>query len=243
MKAIIPAAGYATRLYPLTLDKPKHLLEVKGKPIIEWVAEKISELGVKETTVVSNSKYFENFLKWKENTKAATKIHVFNDGTASNGDRLGQIGDIQFGIEKAGIQDDLLVVAGDNLFNFSLAPCHDFFLQKSAFVNALWDCQSKETARKLGVAKIDKEKKIIEFEEKPENPKSTLVSLGIYFVPKKSLPLFKQYLEEKNNPDKIGYFIEWLIKREEAFGFPYKEKWFDVGWKESLEQARREFNA
>ena len=247
LHAIIPAAGYATRLYPLTLDMPKHLLEVKGKPVIEHVIEKIRETGTGKIFIVSNEKYYRNFIDWAKNFNSKSKaagpvVRVLNDGTTSNEDRIGQIGDIIFGIEQARINDDLLIVAGDNLFNFSLKPCLDFFTEKKMPVNALWDCSSTETAKQLGVVSINGNGKLSAFWEKPGNPKTTLVSLGIYFFPKKSIKLFKQYIFQKNNPDKMGYFMEWLIKNSEAYGYVYKEKWFDIGWRESLEQARKEFN-
>ena len=131
MKALIPAAGYATRLHPLTKDTPKHLLEVRGKPILEHVIAKIEEIKeVDEIVVVTNEKFYKNFVEWKKGFSSRVPISIFNDGTTSNEDRLGQIGDIHFGIEKAKIDDDLLVIAGDNLFNFSLKEVHTNFKSK-----------------------------------------------------------------------------------------------------------------
>ena len=150
IKAIIPAAGYATRLYPLTLNKPKHLLEVGGKPIIEHVIKKISELSVDEIYVVTNLKYYIMFKGWLENFKCRIPVKILNDRTTSNEDRLGQIGDILFVIEKEKVDDDLLIVAGDNLFNFSLRPAFDFFQKNNLIVNALYDAKSLKIAKKHG---------------------------------------------------------------------------------------------
>ncbi len=241
IKAIIPAAGYATRLYPLTLEKPKHLLEVKGKPIIEHVMNKITGLEIDEVYIVTNLKYYIVFKNWLENYKSKIPIKLLNDRTTSNENRLGQIGDIQFVIEKERIDDDLLIVAGDNLFNFSLKPAFEFFQKNDFIVNALYDAKSLKVAKEQGVAIIDKDNKFIGFQEKPEKPESTLISLGIYFLKKGQISLFKKYIEEGNNPDKMGYFMTWVIERMPVYGYVYYEKWFDIGWVESLEQARNEF--
>lgn len=242
MQAIIPVAGYATRLYPLTEDKPKALLEVKGKPILEHIVGRISELpGVENIFIVSNDKYFKNFKQWQESFQSNVPIKVLNDCTRSNEDRKGQVGDIQFVIEEEKVDDDLLVVAGDNLFNFSLVPVFNFFTEKKTIVNALWDSKSLEVARQQGTVVIDESKELILFQEKAENPKSTLTSLGIYFFPREQVKLFKHFIEDGNNPDKMGYFMIWLIKNSVVYGHVYFDKWFDIGWPTALEKARQEF--
>jgi glucose-1-phosphate thymidylyltransferase len=242
MQAIIPAAGYATRLYPLTENKPKHLLEVKGKPLMEWVIKKLVELQVTKIVVVSNDKYYSAFREWLDGYSHTIPIELYNDNTTSNDDRLGQIGDIQFGVEQGKIDDDLIVVAGDNLFNFSLKPCYDFFKEKNAPVNALWDCKHIPTAQQLGVGIINDQNRMIEFQEKSPEPKATTVSLGIYLIPHTDIPLFKKYLVDGNNPDKMGFFMIWLMNNYSLYGYTYTEKWFDIGWHEALEQARKEFD-
>ena len=242
MQVIIPAAGYATRLYPLTLDKPKALLKVKGKPILGHIIKRIEELpGVEGIFIASNAKYYPNFEKWLRGFKSRIPIKVLNDGTKSNEDRLGQIGDIKLAIDKFGLKQDLLMVSGDNLFNFSLLPVHGFFAKKRAIVNALWDSKSIETAKQQGIAVVDEGGKFVEFQEKDENPKSTLTSLGIYFFPKEQVRLFRQFIEGGNNVDKMGYFMIWLIENSAVYGFTYREKWFDIGWHSALKQARKEF--
>ena len=242
MEAIIPAAGYATRLYPLTLNKPKHLLEMKGKPIIEHVIRKIEELkAVDKILIVTNEKFYLNFRNWAKGFSSKVQVKVFNDDTTSNEDRLGQIGDIKFVLDKTKLDDDLLVISGDNLFNFSLKGIYEFFVKKKTNINGLYDIKSFEDASQLGVATIDDDNKVIEFQEKPQFPKSTLVSMGIYLFPKKNVILFPKYLNDGNNPDKIGFFMEWLLANNELYGYVYEEKWFDIGWPSSLEQARKEF--
>ena len=242
MHVIIPAAGYATRLYPLTKDRPKGLLEVKGKPIIEHIANRVCELpNIEKISLVTNAKYYENFKQWAEGFECNVPLNVLNDGTTSNEDRKGQVGDILFTIEQEKVDSDLLIVAGDNIFNFSLKPCHDFFREKNGIVNAFWDSRNKETASQQGTAVVDAENKITEFLEKSPDPKSTYVSLGIYFFPKDKLELFKKFAEEGNDADKMGYFMIWLIENGKPYGFVYKEKWFDIGWHSALERARNEF--
>jgi glucose-1-phosphate thymidylyltransferase len=242
MKVIIPAAGYATRLYPLTKDRPKALLQVKGKPILEHIIRRIEELpDVEEIFIVTNSKFYKNFADWLKGFKSQIPVKVLNDGTTSNENRLGQVGDIQFVVDKEKIDDELLVVAGDNLFNFSLLPALNFFRERKTIVNALWDSRSLEVAREQGIAVIDNKGKIVLFQEKDPNPKSTLTSLGIYFFPKEQVKLLKRFISQGNNADKMGYFMIWLIKNSAVYGYVYHEKWFDIGWPSALERARDEF--
>ncbi len=244
MKVIIPAAGYATRLYPLTEDRPKALLDVKGKPILEHIVARIEELpSVEEVFIVSNEKYCKNFVDWLSGFEGKTKlkIKVLNDGTTSNDDRLGQVGDIQFVIEKENIDDDLLVVAGDNLYNFSLTPVFNFFREKQTIVEALWDSKSEEVARQQGIGVLDETGKMVEYQEKPEHPKSTLTGLGIYFFPREQVKLLKRFIEEGNDADKMGYFMIWLTENSTVYGYTYHKKWFDIGWPSALETAREEF--
>ena len=245
MKAIITAAGYASRLWPLTRDIPKPLLEVKGKPIIEHIVGKAAEIqDADEIFIVTNARFYPLFEEWLQEakTRVSLPVQLISDGTVSNDDRLGQIGDICFALEKQGIDDDLLVVAGDNLFNFSLLPAYNAFLRHRRILNPLYESKSYKAAREQGSVVIDEETgEFIEFMEKSPNPKSTLISLGIYLFPQQKVELFKKYILEKNNPDKMGFFLMWIMQFEKVMGHIYTEKWFDIGWIESLEKARREF--
>ena len=137
---------------------------------------------------------------------------------------------------------ELLVVAGDNLFNFSLLPAYNNFLQQQRILNPLYESKSYKVARESGSVVIDDETgEFVEFMEKSQMPKSTLISLGIYFFPQQKLQLIGKYIAEKNNPDKMGFFLMWLMQREKVLGHVYTEKWFDIGWIEALETARKEF--
>ena len=242
MKAIITCAGFATRLWPLTKDVPKPLLEVKGRPIVEHIINKAAEIpDVDEVVIVTNSKFYSVFESWLKKASFRIPVKLVNDGTSDNEDRLGQIGDILFALENANIDDDILVIAGDNLFNFSLADAHSTFKSSGKVVNPLYDIRSLSSAKQLGTVILDDAGAFAEFSEKPENPKSTLVSLGIYFFPREKTNLIKEYISAGESPDKMGYFISWLMGRDKVVGHTYTEKWFDIGWIKSLEEARKEF--
>jgi len=241
MKAIIPAAGYATRLYPLTKDTPKPLLEVGGKAILGHIVDKIEEIeAVSKIYIITNSRFYEKFRDWCSSYKCNLALEVVNDGTTSNEDRLGAIGDKAFLFREKNIDDDVLDISGDNLFNFSLKGMHNFFLEKKAPVIGAFDIGSLETAKRFGLIELGENKKVTGFQEKPEQPKTTLASIGVYFYPASVVKLVDVYLKEGNNPDAPGYFFEWLHKRESVYGHVFREKWFDIGSLEMLEQARKE---
>jgi len=242
IKAIIPAAGYGTRLWPLTKETPKPLIPVNAKPIIEHIINNI--LTIKEIDhiyIVTNQKFHAIFQEWLNSFRCDIPITLYNDETTSNENRLGQIGDINFVLEKAGINDNLLIIAGDNLFNFSLKTAFEEFKRRKTIINPLHDAKSIKVAQEQGTVVVDEDGKFIEFMEKSLTPKTTLISQGAYFFPKEKVNLIKKYLNEGNNADKMGYFMIWLIGKELVYGKIFKEKWFDVGWKESLETAKKEF--
>lgn len=245
MKALILAAGYGTRLHPLTKDIPKPLLEIAGKPIMTHIVEKISELPfIEEIYVVTNNKFFNSLSEWSAAQKTKKNILVLNDGSTSEEDRLGAIGDIHFAVSEVKIDDDLLVIGGDNLFEFSLSPLHSIFLEKKSSVIALCDILDKNIAsRKLGVVSVDKSNKITDFEEKPEFPKTSLVSTACYILSKKDLGLLGHCIMEQKKPDNLGDFIKWLSKREEVYAHVFSERWMDIGTLEQYEKAKSEFNS
>ena len=247
MKAIIPVAGYATRMYPLTENMPKALLEVAGKPMMEHVFEKISELKeIEQVVVVSNHKYFERFREWAEKFGRRTKIPilVIDDGTASSENRLGAIGDAQFAVEKAGINGDLLWISGDNLFTFSLKEMQKEFEANKTDLIACYDVRDSEETKKMSEARLDSENRVVFFEEKPQHPETTQVSIGIYFYTAETVRLFKKYLEEGNSPDKPGEFVQWLYKQKPVFAKVFggkKDFWFDIGSLQMFEHVKIEF--
>lgn len=217
MKTIILAAGYATRLYPLTLDKPKALLEVNGKTILDYILDKIAEVdSVNEIIVVSNHKFINHFNAWKENKKYTKEITVMDDGTFSEETKLGAIGDIKLAIDKCNINEDIMVIAGDNLFTYSLLDFYNYYdsLKKDCIVACKLD-QSNDLKR-MGVVLLDKNCRVIDFEEKPKFPKSNIAIFAAYIYTQETLPLIDQYIREGNNTDAPGHFPEWLYKKKEC---------------------------
>jgi len=239
--AIILAAGYATRMYPLTKDKPKSLLEVSGKPIIEHIIKKIESLdSIKKIYIITNNKFEKHFNQWLHNFDANKPIEIINDGTTSNDDRLGALGDISYAINEKNIEDDMLVVAGDNLFEVSLDQIFSIFEKKKHNSIVLHDVKDIELAKYYGVVEI-KDNIVVDFEEKPANPKSTLISTGIYLFTKKTINLIEKYISQGNNPDKTGDFIEWLYKREKIYAHITDKSWYDIGSFEQLEEANKHY--
>jgi len=243
MKAIILAAGYATRLYPLTKDKPKPLLVVAGKPMVEHILDKIKVLDeVDEIFIVANNKFYKHFLEWLDGFSYPKKIKIINDRTNTNEDRLGAIGDIDFVIKKENVSGDLLVIAGDNLFEFSLRNFIDYFKEKKTSVIALFDMKEKEkVANKFGVVVIDENRKVIDFEEKPAEPKSTLAATACYLYTKEDITKLKDYLKERESTDAPGHFFEYLSKQKPVYAFIFEGRWWDIGNLEQMEEADKEF--
>lgn len=241
MDVIILAAGYATRLYPLTENTPKPLLNVAGKPIVEHILRKLEQIDqIKKIHIITNNKFEQHFKKWLGSIDAEKPTEIINDGTKSNEDRLGALRDIDYAVSSKNIDDDLLVIAGDNLFELHLIDVVDFFKKKKTNVIVLYDVNDLELAKQYGVVEISNNL-VVNFEEKPVSPKSTLVSTGIYLFPKKAITLIKKYISQGNNPDKTGNFIEWLHKREDVYSYVTKKRWYDIGSIEQLNKANREY--
>jgi len=242
MKAIILAAGYATRLLPLTKDFPKPLLPINGRPMINHIMEKIEEIGITEVFVVTNNKFHLIFEEWAKKYEGKAKnIKVINDNTYSNDDRLGAIGDIEYTVKNCKINDDILVVGGDNLFKFSLLKAFDLFKSKRSSTIVAYDVKNLELAKKYGVIEVNKNKRVLSFVEKPQEPKSTLCAICVYFYPSNKLKMIDAYLAEGNNKDAPGNLPAWLIQKDEVYAENYDEPWYDVGSFESLKQAKEDY--
>ena len=233
MKAIILAAGYATRLYPLTQTVAKPLLPVAGKPMLDYILDRIREVdAVDAVHVVTNHKFADSFLRWAETHEAkGLPIEIVDDGTTSEDDRLGAIGDVRFVIEQAGLeQADLLVIAGDNLFDFSLYDYVSWWHEKGeASAVALYDVGDLELVKQYGSVEVDDDSRIVAFTEKPESPTSTLVATASYIYHRAHVPLVQRYLDEGNVPDQPGRFIAWLCTRTPVYGYVTQGDWRDIG--------------
>lgn len=241
MKAVILAAGYAMRLRPLTLDTPKPLLEIGGRKIIDRIIDKISNIRELDSVyVVTNSRFFKYFESWRKRSNFKDRISVIDDGTTSNETRLGAIRDLEYAIRKKGVHDDLLVVAGDNLFEFDIADFLKFARVNSDGVSiALYDIKDRNLARNFGVVKVDEDCRVISFDEKPEKPESSLVSTGIYYFHKDKIDLIENYVKGEDTIDAPGYYIKWLSAAGAVYGFTFKEDWYDIGNIESYKTADR----
>lgn len=244
MKVIILAAGYATRLYPLTLTQPKPLLPVAGKPMVEHVLDNLAAMGgLDRIYVVTNAKFAGHFQTWADDYAARTHLNftVVNDGSTDDSNKLGAIGDIHFVLKTQNVEDDLIVVAGDNLFSEKLDGFGRFCREKNAPVLALYDVGDLEQIKKYSSISLDSEGRIKSFEEKPKNPTSTLTGIALYFYPKATLPLIYQYIAEGNNPDQPGRLVQWLYPRTPVYTWRVPGIWYDIGSKETLVEANRIF--
>jgi glucose-1-phosphate thymidylyltransferase len=241
MNALILAAGYATRLYPLTLNKAKPLLVVGGKPIIEWVVDNLQGVPDLETIyVVTNDKFAGGFQAWSEryqNRHPQFTFKIVNDGSKSDDDKLGAIGDINFVVTRENLsRSSLLVVAGDNLFTESLEGFVACAKGSEATVG-VYDVGDREAIKKYGNVLIDDDGIITHLEEKPQKPRGTLAAIALYYYSPAVLSLLTAYLAAGNNRDQPGRFVQWLYTRKPVRTFQIKGKWLDIGSKETLENA------
>ncbi len=241
MNVLILAAGYATRLYPLTRDKAKPLLEVAGKPMIEWVLDNLAPVpDIEVVYVVTNNKFAKDFEAWAEEYRqrgSRLTLQIVNDGSTDDSDKLGAIGDINLVLTREQLAtQDLIIVAGDNLFS---EPLTDFVkhAKGSEATLATYDVGDLDAIKKYNNITVDQNGEITEFEEKPVKPKSTLTGIALYYFSREIVPLFTTYIAAGNNPDQPGRFIQWLYRRKRVKTFQITGTWFDIGSKETLEEA------
>jgi glucose-1-phosphate thymidylyltransferase len=246
MNVIILAAGYATRLYPLTLNQPKPLLAVAGKPMMEHVIEKLLPIGgLTRFYVVTNAKFTPHFEQWAKSYRGAKpdlEFVIVNDHSTDDSNKLGAIGDMRLVLEKQKIDDDTIVVAGDNLFSESLADFGRVCREKQQPILAVYDVGELEQIKKYNSISLDKEGRIVFFEEKPRNPSSTLTGIALYYYPRAALEWVQRYVAEGNNPDQPGRLIQWLYTRVPVFTWRVPGLWFDIGSKETLVEADQVFS-
>lgn len=241
MKALILAAGYATRLYPLTQETPKHLLEVGGRPMVDWVLDRLEALtGLDRVYLVTNAKFAPAFEAWGHEGRCVT---VIDDGTTSEDDRLGAIGDIGFVLDSEQLDDDVIVIAGDNLFTGSIEGFVAEGSRRGRPVLAVYDVGDPELMSQFNTIETDGDGRITYFEEKPERARSTLAGIALYWYPRQVLPLIHAYLAEQENHDQPGRLVEWLYTRTPVYAWELPGTWYDIGTPEQLEAARADFAA
>lgn len=246
MKVLVLAAGYGTRLYPIIMDKPKALLKVGSKTILDHLLGKLRGLeDLREILIVTNQKFFSVFKQWAlENKDFPVPIIIINDKTTTPENRLGSVGDIRYAIQNYPIDDDLLVIGGDNLFDYSLKESISFAITKKPDVTiGLYDIGDLKDAGKFGVVRIDKKGKVVSFEEKPANPQSTLIAMCYYYFPQVTLSFIDEYIRLSNKMDKAGDYIRWLAEQKGVYGFKFVGRWFDIGSIETYQEAEQYFKS
>ena len=237
LTAIILAAGYATRLYPLTLNQPKALLPIAGKPIIDYIVDEIETIeAVDELIVISNEKFFPHFSEWSNARSSRLKITVLDDKTTDDSNKLGAVGDMQFAIETLGIDDEILVMAGDNIFTFKLKDFYDADMILVKEINEV------EELRRMANVITDENGKVTDMEEKPQNPKSNIAAFASYIYKKDTVKMIKQYLDEGNNPDAPGFFPSWLHKRRDVYAYKFEGECYDIGTPKSYKEVDEIFS-
>ena len=238
MTCIILAAGYATRMYPLTLNYPKPLLEVGGKKIIDWLIEDLEKSGVERTVVVSNHKFISQFQAWAEGRE---NIIVLDDGSEDNDHRLGAVKDIEFAIEKANIDDDIVVLAGDNVLNFSLSSFIEYGRKRKTSCIMRHEEKDENKLRKTGVIEIDEDELVLNMEEKPKEPKSNWAVPPFYYYTKEDKDLIKEGIASGCGTDAPGSFVSWLVKTRPVHAYRMIGERFDVGSIEGYEKIKKEY--
>lgn len=237
MKALILGAGYATRLGELTKNRPKPLLPVAGKPIIDHLFAQLDRVAaIDHAYVVTNDRFASHFAHWAEQRQGRLPVTVLNDGTTSDENKLGAIGDIFFAVQQAGIADDLFVGAGDNLFAFDLRPFFAFFSSRGSTIG-LYDVGRLDLMPQYSEVQLDAEQRITSLVEKPARPTSTFMATAIYAYQAQHLPLLERYRAQGGNMDSPGHFPAWLHRQVPVYGYVFHGRWFDIGTPAQYQEA------
>jgi glucose-1-phosphate thymidylyltransferase len=240
------AAGYATRLRPLTDSIPKMLLPLAGRPMLDYLLDRLEAVGeIDGIHVVTNARFARDFGGWASQRSGLRPVAVWNDGTTSNEDRLGAIGDMRFTIEQAGLEgEDLLVIAGDNLIEYSLEDFVHFWRAKGeGAAIAVHRVPDTELIKQYGVVELDADDRVVSLEEKPAQPRSDLAATAAYLYPANHAALIAPYLDEGNAPDAPGNFVVWLYRREPVYGYRFEGGWMDIGDPQQLLEADNRMRA
>ena len=242
LDVILLAGGFAKRLEPISRFIPKPLLHVDGVPLINYTIEKILEIPHGKIIISVNSKFEKNFRHWLRTVQYENnlKIYLSVEPSKSEEEKLGAIGGLWYTIKTFNVDidgSDVLVILGDNLFDFSLIQFVGYARRLDEIVIGVYDIKNIEEAKRYGVVTIDEDRRIIDFQEKPKDPKSTLISVGIYYFPNNKLYRIEEFLKENKKTDAIGSFFEWLIRREKVYAYIFQGEWFDIGTPESYIKA------
>lgn len=250
MKAIILAAGYATRLYPLTKDKPKALLPIGEQTMMDYLTAGLADIEeITDVHIVTNHRFAAQFEDWARQARAQARYRrlnffVWDDGTMSNDDRLGAVGDMQYVIERAALDDDVLVAASDNFFTFPLRLFSQAFHRQQRDMLLAGFIEDIDTLRRFAVAEVAEDGRVLSLVEKPDNPPSHTGIYALYLYKKETLPLIKRYLDEGNAPDSPGHFPEWLCRSGYELGaYCFEGECVDIGTHESYQEICQRFGS
>ncbi len=235
MKAVIPAGGFAMRMHPLTLNNPKSLLEIRGKPLLEYTIEKIEEIKeIDEIIIVTNNQFYDKFVEWNKKRKNP-KVKILNNGINSADETSSGLGNLFFAIDSENLDEDILVIGGDNVFECSLKEMNEMFQKEKKDLAVFYDVKDRERAKTLGIALI-KDNLIVDFEEKPQNPKSTLSSASTYFYRKETLRLIREFYC-RHGHGHLGDVLAYLYKQVPVYGYVTDKNWVDINDIQSLKKA------
>lgn len=242
MVCLILAAGYATRMYPLTENFPKPLLEVKGKTILDWMIDDIEcSANIEKFVVISNHRFIDYFNKWRNMSEFKEKLILLDDGSTENDNRLGAVKDIVFAIDELKLDDDIMVIAGDNLLDFSLKCFVEFFNKVKATSVMRFFEADVERLKKTGVASIDNNGKIIKMIEKPQKPESNWAIPPFYIYKKDDIEKISLGIEAGCPTDAPGNFISWLCNQTDVYAMEMPGKRYDIGSIKGYEEIKESF--
>lgn len=240
MKCLILAAGYATRLYPLTENFPKPLLKVQDKTILDWLIDDIDTLKIiDEFVIISNHKFAGHFSEWAKGKEQ--KIAVVDDGTSTNETRLGAVKDIQFAIDTLKIDDDCVIIAGDNVLDFSLTKFIKYALEKKTSCVMRYFEADRARLSKSGTISIDENDKVLKMEEKTPNPQSNWCCPPFYFYVREDVKKIAQAIDDGCGVDAPGSFVSWLCQKTDMHAFEMPGNRYDIGNLESYEKVQKEY--
>ncbi|MEE6211339.1 NDP-sugar synthase [Salarchaeum sp. III] len=236
MKAVVLAGGYATRMWPITKHRPKMFLPVGESTVIDRIFSELeADDRISEVFVSTNERFADDFADHLR-AEGYEKTTLSIEDTTEEDEKFGVVGALNQLFEREGVEEDTLVIAGDNLISFEVSEFLDFFEAKESPSLAAYDVGSKERAKSYGLVNLDGDE-VVDFQEKPADPKSTLVSIACYAFPADTIPSFGEYLEAGENPDEPGWFIQWLQNRQSVHAFTFEGAWFDIGTPESYLDA------
>lgn len=240
MKAVILCAGFGTKLYPITSDRPKQLLPVGDRPILDRILDRLQPIDrLDQVYIVTNERFYPHFQSWFDEQDHELQLELVNDGSTTQEERLGAIRDIEYVIDEKDIQEDLLVIAGDNLLEFELTDFVSFSDEHGTSVG-IKEMEGGEVGS-YSIVQMADDHRIVDFQEKPAAPRQSTISIGLYLFKHKHLIKIREYLDGDRNPDEPGYLIQWLHKQVPVYGFRFDGPWYDIGDITSYNEANAYF--